>query len=545
MKNPPKWQRAELLIFSILTVLNMLPFIATRFFPSMDGASHLSNVNIINQLVFHNNSLFHQFFQINPEPVPNWTSNLLISLLTLIMPAFLAEKILVIILLTGVPFAFRILMTSVAPGRTIYSFLIFPFTHTMFLFFGFFNFCMAVLLFLVTLNYWLQNENKPWNLKRGLTLALLVASTYFSHVVIFGTLLIIIAAHIITRTVIAAFDNPAEGKAIIRKFLVKTMAISLSAVIPLMLFIYFFYSRPGTREINFINRHELIKFLVTVRPLISFNPDVEGKHTTILFYLLAGLIATGSVFFIYRLALKLLHKNPTGTNQEQKLAPGVAFWWLLSSMAMLLILYFKLPDAYGTASYTSLRIAFIFFLLVILWISTFRIPWYFGLLAAITGLYVNTMLVRYYSSSIRDLGKLAVACNKAADFVAPNSLILPVYCMDNWFTGHFVDYIAVDKPVVMVYNYECQSGYFPVIWNEKTKPNYYLGNPAIPDRYINFELVKGRPSLMLDYVFVVGQFNPEKDWFFSTLHKILTEDFTKVYVAPSCTLYRNKLAVTR
>jgi hypothetical protein len=124
--------------------------------------------------------------------------------------------------------------------------------------------------------------------------------------------------------------------------------------------------------------------------------------------------------------------------------------------------------------------------------------------------------------------------------VAPNSLVLPVYCMDNWFTGHFVDYLAVDKPIVMVYNYECMQGYFPVIWNEEAKPNYFMGDPADPSKYINFELFKGRQSLPLDYVFVVGQYDPQKDWFFTTLHRILTENFTRVYTAENCSLYQKK-----
>jgi hypothetical protein len=153
MERIKKWPRAELLIFTVIAIMNMMPFVATRFFPSLDGASHLSNANIISQLIFHNNSLFHQFFMINPEPVPNWTAHLLITLLTLIMPAFLAEKILIALLLIGTPFAFRTLMQTLSPKNTLFSFLIFPFTHSMFFFFGFFNFCMAILFFLITLNY--------------------------------------------------------------------------------------------------------------------------------------------------------------------------------------------------------------------------------------------------------------------------------------------------------------------------------------------------------------------------------------------------------
>ncbi len=542
MENQKKWQRAELLIFTIFALMNLLPFVATRFFPSMDGASHLANSNIINQLLVHNNSLFHQFFIINPEPVPNWTAHLLISLFTVVMPAFLAEKILLIILLIGTPFAFRILLQTISPKNTLFSFMVFPFTHSMFFFFGFFNFCMAILLFLITLNYWLRHENRPWSVKQISTLTFLVAITYFSHIVIFGILLIAIAMHILTGTIAGLICKSNRNKIILWNFLKKALVVTVAAMIPLILFAYFFYSRPGTRDILFKGRGELINFLVTIRPLISFNASVEGRHTVILFYLFVALIGFGGLAFLARLILKISKRFAAGPEGKDQLLPRLNFWWLLASMAVLLALYFKLPDAYGTASYTNLRIGFVIFLLAILWISTFRIPWYFGLLAATVTLYANTMLLHNYSSTIKNLAKLAVACNKAADHVAPNSLVLPIYCMDNWFTGHFVDYIAVDKPIVMVYNYECQSGYFPVKWNEKSKPNYYLGNPVTPEKYINFELVKGNPSLRLDYVFVIGQFDPKKDWFFATLHKCLTEDFIHVYEAENCNLYRNKLS---
>jgi len=545
MENIKKWQRAELLIFTVLTFINMMPFVATRFFPSMDGASHLSNSNIINQLVFYHNNLFSQFFAINPEPVPNWTAHLMISLLTLVMPAFLAEKILILVLLIGTPFAFRSLVQTVSPKQTLFSFLIFPFTHSMFFFFGFFNFCIAVMLFLVTLNYWLRHEHQALKFRQTITLILLVSLTYFSHIVIFGTLLIIMAMHIITRATMDILCKKNEKKIIFRQLFKKVMTITIAALIPTVLFVYFFYSRPGIREVTYTGLSELFNFLVTVRPLISLNVSIEGKFTVILFYMFVALVAIGALAFLIRIIRSIIKKSDPEHQNDEPLLPRFNFWWLLVSMAVLLLLYFRLPEAYGTASYTNLRIGFVFFLVTIVWISTFRIPWYFGLMAAFTGLCVNTLLIRYYTPGINDLGKLAVSCNKAADFVAPNSLVLPIYCMDNWFTGHFVDYIAVDKPIVMVYNYECASGYFPVIWNENQKPDYYLGNPSVPEKFINFELTKGNPSLKLDYVFIVGQYDTNKDWFFSTLHKILTDDFVRVYEAENCSLYRNKLSTAK
>jgi hypothetical protein len=535
-----KWQRAELLIFTILTIINMLPFVATRFFPSLDGASHLSNSNIINQLLFYNNEIFHQFFRINPEPVPNWTAHLLISLLTLVLPVFLAEKILIAILLIGIPFAFRTLLQTISPKNTLYSFLIFPFTHSMFFFFGFFNFCMAILLFLITLNYWLRHEHTIWKAKQIAILTLLIAVTYFSHIVIFGTLLLTIAIQIITTAILSFICKRNEKRFLLMQFIKKTLAITLAAIVPILLFAYFFFSRPEIRDIKFLSRQELVTYLVTLRPLVSFNPFLEGRQTTILFYLFVMLAGIGFAAFIFRLLQRFTKSNDPVHEQNPRLFPQSNFWWLLSSMTVLLVMYFQLPDSFGTASYTNLRIGFIFFLLTILWISTFRIPWHFGLIAAIAGLYVNTRLMRYYTPAIIKHAKLAAACHKAADFVAPNSLVLPIYCMEDWFTGHFVDYIAIDKPIVMVYNYECESGYFPVKWNEKTRPNFYLGNPATPEKYINYQHTRGNPFLRLDYVFIVGRYDKNTDYYAPVLDRIITEDFTKVYQAENCKLYRNK-----
>ncbi|MCX6278501.1 MAG: hypothetical protein NT004_10425 [Bacteroidetes bacterium] len=541
MLNVKKWQRAELLLFTLVTIINLIPYLSTRFFPSMDGASHLANSNIINQLIFHNNELFNQFFRINPEPVPNWTSHLFISLLTLIIPVFLAEKILLIILLAGIPFVFRALMKTISPTNALYCFLIFPFTHSMFFFFGFFNFCVAVLFFIIALNYWLRNYQKPWNPIRLLILTVLIAITYFSHILVFGTLLIIIAMHILTGAILGIICRKNSWKDLVNNFVKQTVAIAIAAIVPLTLFVYFFYTRPGIRDIKFIPREELINYLITIRPLISFNISVESRPTMILFFMLLFFVMVGLAMFFLAVSRKIKTADAAPLRAVTSSLPGFHFWWLLGTMIILLSLYFILPDAYGTASYTSLRIAFVFFLIIILWISSFKINWWFGVLAIIAGIFVNSALNRIYNPTIQDLGKLAVSCYKAADHIKPNSLVLPIYCMDNWFTGHFVDYLAVEKPVVMVYNYECESGYFPVIWSLKAKPNYYLGNPSAPDRYINFEIIKGNPFRQLDYVFILGQYDPAKDWFFTTLHKIVTEQFDCVYQTENCRLYQSKI----
>jgi len=541
MLKSKKWQLAEQVIFTVITIGSMIPLLTTQFFPSLDGASHLSNVNIINQLIFYNNKLFQQFFILNPEPVPNWTSHFLLALLTLVFPAFLAEKILVILLLAGIPLAFRRLLLTISPEKVIYAYLVFPFTHSMFLFFGFFNFCLSILFSLITLNYWLTHEQHGWKLKSMLMLTFLIAVTYFSHVVIFGVLLIAIAARVVVISVNDLIRNEKPWGKTLQAFFTKAVVVTGASLVPLFLFVYFFYSRPGTRQINFIPREELIQYLIRIRPLISFNTDSEGKITIVLFFILSILLLAGTVFFIVNLIKKPTFKEKIDPEGSPVAAPRRSMGpWLASTAVILLMLFFLLPDAYGTASYTNLRLEFALYLVVILWITTFRMPQWIGIAASIGAIYVHVHLLGYYTPIVRDLGKMATACHQAAEKIQTNSLVLPIYVNDNWFTGHFVDYISVDKPVLMVYNYECQTGYFPTLWNRESKPNFYLGSPSNPEACINFEENKGRPSLPLDYVFVVGNYDPAKDAFFSTLHRILQTYYIPVYTTQYCTLYHKK-----
>jgi len=535
------WEKAEILIFCLITIVNLLPFVSLKFLPTLDGASHLSNANIINQILFYHNDLFRQFFQLNPEPVPNWTSHFVLALFQLFLPAFIAEKILIVGLLIGLPFLFRRLMRTIAPQNYLYSYLIFPFTHSMFFFFGFFNFCIAVLFFLATLNYWLHTENRPLHARKMVVLFLLVALTYFSHILVFGTLLIVIVLRIIARTTADYLCKKADVNTILKNFLRSVLSLTLVSLIPLILFIYFFYSRPSTQNITYIVREELIKYLVNLHPLISLNPILESQHTRLFFYLLVILIGLGIISFLARLVVSLFHKTESPENSPRApMSPSLHSLWLLGSLTVLFTLFLFMPDAYGDASYTNLRLEFIFLLLTILLISSFRIPWWIGIGAALVGLYVNILQINFYNPNIRNLEKIAVECNKAADYIAPNSMVLPVYCMENWFTGHFVDYLAIDKPILMVYNYECATGFFPVVWNKEKRPNYYIGNPMNKEKYIDFTLNKGHPSKKLRYVFILGNYDPKKDGFFITLHKILTEDFIQLYKTDICSLYQDK-----
>ena len=518
--------RAEKIVFALITVINLIPFLTVKFFPSLDGASHMMNANIINQIIVLNNNLFQQFFSINPELIPNWTSHFVLALLQLVMPAFLAEKILITGLVAGLPLVFRKTVRRISPENLFPSYFIFPFTHSLFLFFGFFNFCLAVIFLLLSLDLWLKYEHAKLSVKSFLNLFLLVLLTYFSHILVFGILMLLltirVAAGFVRDRKISA-KNQATFAVRLKRRLLLLAAIVL---LPLAFSLYFFFSRPSTHETAYLPLKELLAYLGDIRPLISFDQVKESKPTIALLILLLSFPVCACVQWLF------LKRSPEEARRNH--------WWLALSAGVLLLLYFVIPNSYGTASFTSLRLLFLAFILGILWLSALELPKWFSITTAAVAVCLNLSLLLICNPVIRDYSRIAATCNKAADFIEPNSLVLPINCSDNWFTSHFLDYVAIDKPILFVYNYEAETGYFPVVWNDNRRPGFFTGNLAKQGNYHLFRANKVRPALRIGYIFILGTLKLKEDDFFTKLPRMLAEEFKIVYRTDLCTLYQSK-----
>ena len=122
----------EKYFFLIVTILNLIPVLSGKFFTTLDGAAHLYNSNLINILLFENNIDLQNFFVLNHEPVPNWTGHFILSFFNYFFPAFIAEKILVLLYLIGLPYSFRRLIKTISPDNYLLSYFIFPFSYSLF-----------------------------------------------------------------------------------------------------------------------------------------------------------------------------------------------------------------------------------------------------------------------------------------------------------------------------------------------------------------------------------------------------------------------------
>lgn len=533
--------KTEKWFFLLMTGINLLPALGFRFFPTMDGAAHLYNSNLINCLLFEPNSQLSSFFDFNPEPVPNWTGHLFLSFFNFFLPAFIAEKALLIFYFVGLPYAFRGLVNTINPDNRLAGYLIFPFTYSFPLLLGFYNFSVAIVLMLITLQCWIRESGHwPMSIRKIILLSVLMVLTYFSHLVVFAILLLLIGADLFFKEIL--FAKKKSGS--LNTFFKKSGVLSGVSFIPIVLLLLFI-ARPSVGNPTFLERYELIAWLKNIRPIITYNIEVEEVYTTKIFYVIAILLIIVGYTRINQLIqtvasspkrefLSILKKNTFASES-----------WIIAAF-LVLAMYFILPDSNGSAGFVSIRLGLLFFIILLIWVASQAIPKWLIATAVVVVLFVHLKRERFYLSVIKDLNTVAVDCHNASKQIAPNSIVLPVNYSDNWLVGHFSNYLGVDKPMVILENYECGSGLFPLKWKEESVPNTILGNLAVNQLpCLQWKSNVENPTVKIDYVFVLGNLNVKTDSCSMILKDAIFENYELIYSNNNYQLFKESNQATQ
>ena len=130
-----------------------------------------------------------------------------------------------------------------------------------------------------------------------------------------------------------------------------------------------------------------------------------------------------------------------------------------------LVLYFKLPDSDLSAGFISVRLNLMMFLFFIIWISRFNYPKWISVIGLTVILSSNFKLLKGHSSVFENLSNEITEIMEIEPMIKENSIVLPLNYSNNWLTHHNSNYLGVEKPVVILDNYECNNSYFPLSWN--------------------------------------------------------------------------------
>ncbi|MDD2983623.1 MAG: hypothetical protein PHQ74_09560 [Crocinitomicaceae bacterium] len=536
-----KYHRFETYFFILIIGLNLAPVFTGQFFPTLDGPAHLYNSQIINTLIADSQSPLQDFFAFNPEPVPNWTGHLFLSFFKLFLPAFVAEKMMLLIYLVGLPLTFRALVKTISPNNhALASYLIFPFTYSFVFFLGFYNFSLAILFLFIAITYWLKIEDQKASIKNTSILVLLIALTYFSHILVFAILLLLIGLQITFKAINQLLNEEKTFQEIFLKSIKKAGFVIGSAIIPLILFIQYFLARPSIGDDTFIPREVLIKGLQNIQSIIAFDASQEESYTKLIFKVLAFLV----IIALYKRIREIEFNTPFFSKYNylsmfRSILSASSFWMI--SFIIILFLYFKLPDSDGSAGFVSVRLSLLFFLLLITWLSTQKFSSWFSILFVSVVLFSTFKLNVYYTQTVKHLSSIALACNQVSKHVEANSIVLPLNFTDNWLLQHYSNYLGIDKPMIILENYECATGYFPINWNHQSLPNTKFGAMVWNDvPCIEWFSNTENQEKQIDYVFVLGDLNSKIDTCNLKVKQNLNTHYTQTYRSEHCLLYKRK-----
>src|SRR6185437_6922067 len=172
------------ILFYVLLILHLIPLFFGKYFPTQDGPSHLKNARMLHDMLLHPGSVFHQYFNINPVPNPNWIVHVVYVIFLTFLHPFLAEKLFLALYVAFLPLSFRYLVRQINPNNSFISLLIFPLIYNITFYFGFLNFCVSIIFYIYALGYWLKYKG-IFSAKKQIVFLLLISVLFFSHPISF------------------------------------------------------------------------------------------------------------------------------------------------------------------------------------------------------------------------------------------------------------------------------------------------------------------------------------------------------------------------
>lgn len=474
----------------------------------MDGPAHLYNSNLLKHLVL-NNDFISEFYQINSFPVPNWTSHFILSFFQLFLPGWLSEKMLLMLYISGMALSFRYLIKVLIPENLSLSVFIFPFIYSFLFHMGFYNYSLSFIFLFLTIGFWIKNyeANRP---RLYVLTGLLLLGTYFSNILTLAFTGILLGA---TTLLFEANTKALGSKSYYRAIFNRIKRLTIASLPSLILVFWFFHSVSFPSSNQQYATSELLKWINDVRSLIVYSYIKEEIITEQIFHILLLLYVASFFFNRTTFTVKSILSRPRQV---------IAYFPLLLAVVFL----FVVPDG-SSAGMMSDRLILMVFILVIILVVSQKLPYSIQSLSSILIISLHLILLTMHSVSIDELNRDASTIHKASRHMEENSIILPVNLSDHWLENHFSNYLGIDKPLVILENYEVQVGWFPVQRNPMA-PKILLNDKAKVGalEWYQSDHTESRP---IDYIFLYGNISKKEEDKWKELNEVISSNFTLKY----------------
>lgn len=500
--------RTERLLFYGLLITHIIFVVAMPVFLSQDGPSHLNNA----QLLLHfwegsSNDFYNTYLEVNDRFTPNWTGTLILMGLLSIFPPIMAEKVQFILLITGLPLAFRYVLMAINRKSLFLSSLAFLFSYGYFLVYGFYNFQWSLILFLLFVGLYFRYEDHK-SFASALGLSLLGILLYFTHPVplIMALLLPAIRSAASLMTYLKNPDPTQRGP--LRRDWAHAGLIALPSMV---LMGYFMWNSGGSGNSFFHLNLSFyrIKSLLTMEHLLVFS---ELERIPFLLFTLGLTI----------LAIRTFKLRTTPDSEGKDRRP------LLGLILFSVFVYFFVSDQLAGGMYVTIRITVFIYLVGLLYLAgtSWDHKWRnAGTFLALL-LPLSILLIRYPTQ--RFIGQLAHHCIQVRSHIEEYSTLLPFgFSHNGQFENeirspflqifkHLGEYPGTDKKVLSLSNYEANTNYFPVIWKPEANPYRHIsttgpdGLESMPPT-VDLSRYNAQPCCNIDYVLLWGDRSKFKD----------------------------------
>jgi hypothetical protein len=475
----------EPLLFLFASLYTCHQIWAFPIFHTLDGPAHLYNAQLLHSLLFQHSPELESIFQLNHILVPNWIGHGLLVFFNFFFSPEQSTALVLSLCLVGLSLSFRALAETLSPKNVLLSWLILPFTQNNLVYMGFYNFNLGLALlfiFLIVLIRFYRSTNPSlWYFPAFLSLFLLL---YLSHLMV----LLLAIGFTMAYPIFQYSINKQAFKPNFKAFLLLAGA-SLPA---LFLIALFFKNATPSQQILFVDPTTLKKWLKELAPLNIYIPEMEEKFNMKIGYFFFGLLL---ISFYQK--LNFLFKDSSRPFSSYLNRDD---FWILTALGFLFLL-FKLPDSDGNAGFVSSRLILLFILFSILWISTQAIGKWLQVLVLVSMLWIQKERMSFLEEIQKNLSEIAQETKGFEDQIPENATVLPLNYSNNWLLLHHSNYLGRNKNLILLENYECGTGYFPVQWNPN-RPNFGVGKIPVHINQAN----PSNPILTkpVDFVFITG-----------------------------------------
>lgn len=486
-------------LFAYLVLLHLVPLLVFQVVPSQDGPAHVDTANVLRRYLEDDGDLYRRYYALNPVPPPNFLGHLLMAGLLYLVPAIVAEKLLVGLCVALLPLSARYALAAVHPSSRGLAFLAFPFTLSWLLHMGFYNLCLSLSLFLFTVGFWLRRApagGTGFTVKLG-GLALLLCT---AHLLSLATALAVIAVQGVWLAALDLRSVSAQPATRIARWLRQAAPTVLALLPALGLAGVFLAVNHGRRFVT--SAGERWDGLRTLGTLVTFD-DRERILTTALVWVFALLTAWG-------LWKRVRHGGWTRSDG------------FLAAAVVLLAVYFWAPTQAAGGAYVAERLQLFPFLVLLLWLGGLPLAEWLRRAARTAGVLIATGLVALHMASYGRVQDALAEYLSARDWLKPGSTVLTLSYLRRPESperrqsapgidvfAHTVGYLAADRDLMDLGNYHGRVGHFPFVFRPDRDPYDTVGWQVFTMALttppcIDFLRYPERTGEALDYVLVWG-----------------------------------------